>query len=251
MMKHKSFQIKPLSKGSMGDKPFDIPEPLPDKPFFINICGSRGSGKTVLLQNLIQMYDKNFDYIVVLSPSLRRNDDFDFLKEDDEGRITKIDDTNKFKPVIKEIIKSQDDIVREYGRDETPSVLLILDDILEENVARHSGVLEVLAFNSRHMKISVILASQMFRKVSNGIRVNATMNILFPSTNLMEQLKFVQEFITPSHKKEIVERMLKVFDIPYGFITMMDRTYTNKYKLKRIEQIWYKLDYPLIQHNFE
>ena len=47
------MDIKPLSKGTAGDKQFNVPEFLPRKHFSMCVVGKTDSGKTVLIQELI------------------------------------------------------------------------------------------------------------------------------------------------------------------------------------------------------
>lgn len=145
-MPHKNIEIKPLSKGSAGmDKDFDVPDPLPKKPFMMTITGERGSGKTCCIQNLIQLYKKSMDYIFIFSPSVFKNDDFEFIKEnpivssdfsDEESNvyqtIFKFDDIEQFPAKIKNIIKRNSQIILKDGRADAPNILLVLDDILEQ-----------------------------------------------------------------------------------------------------------------------
>jgi hypothetical protein len=240
-----TIDIKPMSKGSASDKEFGVPDPLPQTSFFINIVGERASGKTCLIQNLISIYKSKMDYIVICSPSVKRNDDFDFIKEDGKS-MYKFDDVKEFGDIIREMIKSQDDILKSTSRSETPNVLLVLDDILETNVAAHRNIVEVLALNGRHIKISVLLAGQVFKAVSNKIRANADMTILFSCTNLAEMSKFVEEFMPKKVRKDMEQAMLEVFNEPYVFITIVGKQTANRLKLKRNERIMYKFEHSLI-----
>lgn len=252
------IEIKPLSEGSASDEKFKVPDPLPKTAFMALVSGERGSGKSVFIQNILQIYRKSMDYIFIMCASLDLNDDYEFLKEDKffgsdnhVQTVFKEGNINKFPSLINNLINKQKQLIKQYGRADSPNVLLVLDDILEQPnklVDRRSGIIEKLSYNGRHLKISCILATQLFRAVSNGIRSNCDLVVVYSATNLMEIQKYLEEFSLKRDRKVIEEILSHVFDIPYTFVTMVGKLTANRLGLKRQERLLYKLDYPLIQH---
>lgn len=262
----KKLEIKPLSKGSAGmDEDFDVPLPLPNKPFMMTITGERGSGKSVCIQNLIQIYKPIMDYIVIMSPSVFKNDDYDFIKEDpvytspivEDGdvfqTVFKYDNIGDFPSIIQNIIDKNTQIILKESRAEAPNILIVLDDILEQGgklTSSRGNVIETISYNGRHSKISCIVASQLFKRISNGIRSNCDISIVYSATNLQEVEKYLDEFCTNDLKKEVRKKLSKVFDIPYTFVCMLGKQIANRMKLKRSERLYYMFDKPLMSCDF-
>jgi len=252
------FDIKPISKGSAGDAKFKVDAPLPRSHFFILLSGARFSGKSVLCQNLLKAYEDEFQYIFILSPSVYKNDDYDAFDSPryvSYQKIWKFDDVDKFGDIILDIIKQQDDVIKEQGRSKAASILMVLDDVLEGGsklLGYHAKALNKLAYNGRHSKISVILCSQVFRMVSNGVRSNCTMSIMFSPNNLSEVQKYLEEYVVRSDKHKVEPEMMNVFNDPdnrFQFITLIGKDCADAYGLNRSQRLIVNFDmnHPLIQ----
>ena len=106
--------------------------------FSMLICGSSGSGKTQLLKTIINSCKKNYDYFVILCPSLEFSGEYDEFRNDNEDK--KFIFFNEYRAdVIKEVMQSQEDIIVRYGKNRCPKVVMILDGCME-NIKQHSLV---------------------------------------------------------------------------------------------------------------
>lgn len=252
------IDIRPMGTGSASDEKFDVDDIFPQTAFLIILSGERGSGKTVLIQALVRMYVPSMQYVFIFSPTQDLTDDYDFIKENkffgkeqQVQTVFKFNDINTFAGTIQSIIEKQKVLLRSYERADCPNILLVLDDVLEQPnklIDRRSGIIEKLAYSGRHYKVSCILATQLFRAVSNGIRSNASLFIIYSATNLQELAKVMEEFVLKSERKQVTEVIARIFDEPYVFITMVGKLIANRNKLSRRERLLFKFDYPLLDY---
>lgn len=216
-----------ITAGSAGDKPFDVPDFLPQKHFFMSIVGSRGSGKSLLTSNFLkQFYLKEMDYVVILCPTQELNSDYDWMKELDPKKekfyfFTKV---AEFETLVKEIMKQQETMILDkesVGRENTPNVLVIFDDCAgHKNVFGQHGFVQHLALMGRHLKISVIVLSQVLSLISRKIRLNSNMLILFPTMNNSETEQVVEQYVFKKQKKKALLELQRIFGEPYNFIAI-------------------------------
>lgn len=215
-------------------------------PFVITISASRGSGKSTLIRRMLdENLQKQFHYIVFVSPTLDLNDDY---KSIDKGyclklpkppkppsgvplggrpppeQIVRISNTVDFDRAIKEIMATQTDIVKEHGKKKTPQVLIIADDVIDSKILRFGGNLDKIAERGRHMNISLIISTQRITSVSRSIRLNSDFFIVFRPWNYTEVERWLSEFI-PRKKRAMFEEWLNsVFTEPYMFLVVNNRT---------------------------
>lgn len=122
----------------------NAPPTMPDKPFLGVICGSRGSGKSSAMINLVRLYEPyhTYDHVILLSPTYHndvklsvlaqsKSYDFEVITEVNHAVIEEMIDTIKqrieeykayleYKKVYERFMKSPDVSVL------TPSDLLVL-----------------------------------------------------------------------------------------------------------------------------
>ena len=191
-LKVKTVEVAPMFK--IKDDYCEAPHPnLLRLPFSLLEVAPKGSGKTVLLHNLIVWYYRMFDTIFIWSPTV--NMDVKWRKLIEELNIPEenlfIDYNDAEVEMLMEKIKH-----RNEGKDnkEKLRVLFVFDDIIDKlpkNVKECA--LNKLAFNHRHYNISHIIVSQSFKKLDCNIRSNTTGIILFNSDNSAERRKIVEE----------------------------------------------------------
>ncbi len=162
--------------------------------FATTICGARGSGKSLLIRNLLLRDDmlkkvfKKPNYIVIICPSLSNGD----YSEIEGKNVYKYDhyDPN----IINHLIQVQQNIIEKHSRKDANEILLILDDVLDSGALNHHSAVEKIYSRGRHVNINVILVSQQLNRVSKTMRVNSDYMIFFQThnynelENLMEQL---------------------------------------------------------------
>lgn len=134
---------------------------LPDD-FFIIFYGIRRSGKTVMLRYMLsELADRLENHKVYLFSSTAEisPEQYDFVPEK-----AKFPNISELEFDLGEIVNKQKGAIKLFheGKEAEPEpILILLDDCVSENVVRHSPSLNALAVSGRHIKISVIILSQV------------------------------------------------------------------------------------------
>lgn len=95
----------------------------------------------------------------------------------------------------KECKKIMEEIEEEAEEDQSKHVLFIWDDMIDAKIMHLNkmGCIESGAVRGRHSRISIIIVSQMYMKLSTPIRNNTTNLIIFRIRNSDELKKIVRE----------------------------------------------------------
>lgn len=213
----KTVEVRPLFEDK--DDYFEPPHPhLLRGPFSLLEIAPKGSGKTVLLQNMLVWYQNYFDNIFIWSPTLGLDDKWKKLIEKlripDENLFSYYNDgeVSMLMQKIKEANKTRDhkDKIR---------CLFIFDDIIEQ-LPRGSRVsaLNKLAMNHRHYNISHIIISQSFKKIDTVVRMNTTGIILFNTDNSSEREKIIEELCGNYSKLEFTKLYLDAVQEQFSFL---------------------------------
>jgi len=197
----KTIKIPELeAKGFTEFDPNDLPEHAS-----IGITAMRRSGKTVLVQPIIEEIQKRFDEAYIFSTTC------DLLQDDYKFIPSK----NKYNHVnlekIQEIITRQENIIKFNNTCSginkiRNNVLILMDDCIQDNKSR-SKLVDGLYTRGRHIKVSVILLSQMYKNTEAGgfkktCRMNCDVLISFVQPNYNDRKSFVEENLSIIDKKE-------------------------------------------------
>lgn len=189
---------------------------LPCLPFAMAVIGPSRSGKSNFIKNLLTRYDMlkgvfNEENIFIISQSLRYNDDYEQLE-----KAQKFEDySNK---LLKEIWNEQDFVIRIYGKERAPDILVVLDDCFDNPAFNRSTIVNSLTMRGRHMKISIIVSGQKWSMISKPARVNLTDVAFFRPMNFSELESFVEELVDRQKRKELLATAKKIYRVPYDFI---------------------------------
>ena len=191
-----------------------------------------GSGKTVLLQNMIlDIYKGCFERIYVFSPSvsidstwapvreylnktinLSENEPPLFYDTNDQENLEKIIDTQK---KVTEHLKSKKDNKKLY------SILIIVDDFADDpSFSRKSQLLHALFTRGRHSQISTIVSTQKFSALHPIIRVNTKILHVFRLRNYQDLQMFIEEVSALIDKKSLMEIYSLATSEPFSFLTV-------------------------------
>ena len=138
------------------------PEEILPEHFFCIFYGIRRSGKTVMLRYLLSELSErieNHKAYLFSSTAEISPEQYDFLP--DKAKFPNI---SELEFDLGEIVGKQKAAIKLFheGKEEEPDpILIILDDCVSENIVRHSPSLNTLAVSGRHIKISVIILSQV------------------------------------------------------------------------------------------
>ena len=223
--------IKPikLKEYEVKQSKYNIASKLPIRSI---ILGPSGSGKSILLQNMIlDIYKNCFSRVFIFSPSINvdyqtwepvkkyldrevndgdKDDIFYFDHYDEEG-LFKIIDTQR------KIIEYQ----KKHNHNKLFSILIVVDDFADAPlVSRNNKLLHSLFTRGRHSQISTVVATQKFNALSPIIRVNASDLYVFRLRNYSDLQAFLDEVSAIADKNSILEMYSMATDEPFSFLTV-------------------------------
>lgn len=176
-----------------------------EAPFSWLLIGSSGSGKTQLLKQVLKrdLLDQTFlfDNIVIMCPTLEFSGDFKEYEYDEDGRPNKKIFTEFSTDVINDLIDEMKFLIKKYGKERTPQVLLILDDCLE-NMTYHS-IINTLFIKGRHLNISTIVLCQQLKRIGRTMRINAKYLTCFRCGNSGEFDDVMDEYVGKREREDI------------------------------------------------
>jgi hypothetical protein len=201
---------------------------IPKHPSINMVIGSIGSGKTVMLCNMLlnpAMYGKDksgrpyWDEIFVFTNS---SDDI-LQKLIDDGIIPK--EHVKHHPEekhLKSVIKKQKDKIKQANGDwgKVPKIFIVLDDIIDCDIVK-SNTFKSLCSRPRQINCSVFVLSQYYFSLPKICRQNAT-NIFCFSGNVQDKEALGDTFTPPSLTKK------EFYDI-LGFCWTKDDKYSHPF----------------------
>ena len=227
-----SPDIKPIDEISY-EFPQSKYEVVPKVPFRAIITGPSGSGKSVLLTNMVlDIYKNVFSRIYIWSPSI--NVDSIWLpvkKYIKEGMKV---DTEKEKCFFEEFIPEELEKVIETQHKITEyskknkfkklyPILLILDDIADDpKIARYSKLLNSTYVRGRHNGISVITSVQKF----NALNINSCKCHFFYKVRNFKEIELLQDELSAlprrSKLQDSKDALYKMYEIataePHSFL---------------------------------
>ena len=182
-----NINIVPLHK--VIDRTVYVHEPLPNfssrSNFIMGIIACTGSGKSVLVANLLRRYYKNiFDKVYFCSSNVTDenkvyDESYSSIKFDELRTFNTIDNT--IIEYIKEDITSDEDFEKDDFR-----TLIIIDDLITEIANKRNKDIIKFILKSRHLKVSIILISHKYNMLPAIIRNNLTHIILLRTKSNLE-----------------------------------------------------------------
>ena len=215
--KVKKLVVKPLFNDE--DDYGEPPHPhLLRLPFSLLEIAPKGSGKTVLLQNMLVWYFNYFDNIFIWSPTI--NLDVKWRKIIDELQIP---EENLFTSYNENEVTMIMHKIRDFnnGKENKEKIrcLFIMDDIVEQlPKGMKVSTLNKLAMNHRHFNISHIIISQSFKKLDPVVRLNTTGVILFNTDNVAERKKIIEELCGNLGHRKFEDLYMKTISEKYSFL---------------------------------
>ena len=210
----------------------------PRIPFSQVIVGKSGSGKTILLQNMIlDIYAGCFERIYIFSASINVDSVWhpvkkyikDVLKVDDEKEKIYYDDFHK--EDLENILNLQYKISK-FQKDNNYktlySTLIVIDDFVDQvSFSKHNSMLNALYIRGRHFGVNVISSSQKFNGISTIIRINSRQLFFFKITNYREIMSLVEELSALLIKKKIMNNNIN--DAKKTLLEIYEKATEEKY----------------------
>jgi len=207
--------IKPLSTKKFNAKQsrYAMCAELPMRSI---ILGPSGSGKSVLLQNMIMdIYMGCFEKIFIISPTIHIDKSWEPVKK-------YITDTLKMNPdkehcfmdsydqqKLDSIVETQEkvaDYMKEQKFKSVYQILIVLDDVADNpSLTRHDKLLHALYLRGRHSFISTIVSTQVFTALSPIIRKNITQLYCYRLRNYRDLETILEELAALIDKKTLLE----------------------------------------------
>ncbi len=204
--------------------------------FIITVTGPKGSGKTTWLRSFVAEYMLDmFPRIIVMSPTIELNRDFDFLKHQDKSEYFFEGDPANFESILQQAIDLQfDEVTTRYSK----NLLVILDDCATESICRDRSVLDAFAIRHRHYKISFIIVGHKFQGtcgLPRSLRSQINRNIIFNPASMSELEILLKEALLSDHVKDAKKRALEVFSTKYNYLVFTPSEIYNRRLLVNFE----------------
>ena len=172
-----------------------------------------------------KVYNKKFDLVYIVSPSLKtaKDDPFECLPpEQIENELT-VDFLDRF---VNEVSES--------GK----RVLLLLDDVVND-IRKNDEALAKILYNRRHITadggdeangVSVWLTTQAYNRISLMIRKVASGLIAFKLKNVKEIQSIFDEYVVGLSKEQFIDILKYVYQTPFDFLYInMDEPWDDMY----------------------
>ena len=158
-----------------------------DETFRAVINASTNSGKSYLIESLLEQYVNEFQLVLVICPSrdqVRRY--FNIIP----GRVIfkSASSVKEAEEIINHLFDVQDE--REDDGLKLFKMLFIFDDVAFDSKTKHSNVLGKVWANGRHSKISAIFVSQYHSMVSTQMK-NNTQYFFILRLGSRQQLEYI------------------------------------------------------------
>lgn len=180
------------------------------------------SGKTNLIVNLLNrkpFYRKKFDSIVLISSTYMIDPMWKKAKGIDEA-YEEYDDR-----IIQKIIDEQKASLQKDGRNETPNILLILDDVIDQ-IPKEKSALNSLSMRLRHYKVTCWITTQKFNKLPVAFRNQVQYWILFKTAikNEVERESIAREVGSFTSEQTFMKLWNSVGDNNWNFMVVHIRS---------------------------
>ena len=200
----------------------------PELPMRAMLCGPSGSGKSVVLQNMIlDVFRGCFSRVYIFSPSIDIDQTWDPVKKyiKDEIKPDPAENIffNTYDPeALREIISTQHQVA-EYMKKEKYSflyqILIVVDDFADDPAfTRNSSLLHQLYIRGRHQMISTITATQVYRAISPVVRKNVTYLCIFRLRNQSDLDAVIEETSAIFDKATLLKFYKASTAKPYSFL---------------------------------
>jgi len=205
---------------------------VPKHPSSVMFCGKSGSGKTMLLLNLLtnkQFYGSYFDIIFLFSETAQEGGDDLYKEHCGPGSPCHIPEDHIFKPAkeglaqLDHIVKTKKGIVKKQGLDNAPKLLVLFDDIAHSRRFLASRQYLLLHIANRHLNISTFSLTQSYVKIPRSCRCQVSALMFFHGGTNTEKVRLAAEH-TPSGWTE------------KDFFSMIDHATAEKYSFMHINK---------------
>jgi hypothetical protein len=228
------FVIKPIKDIKKKKYPKHRYEHIPQHPTCAVFIGTRNSGKSTIIYNLItDAYKGYFHRIILMTPNINMDelyialcdedllDTADCYPSFDDGVLQKImDDQDAKKTEIDMIVAENASLPKEERQKvpKIPRILIVIDDSAAE--LGENKILKQLFQIGRHKSITTFLVTQKYKQINTALRANCENLIITRVTNNAELKAIAYE-----KNIDILEQFVKEMNDKYPY----NHAWINKY----------------------
>lgn len=169
------------------DLKFWNPDLLKEDSFRMIINASTNSGKSYLIESLLEEYSTSWDIVILVCPSRDQVRKFEY-KFTRQVIFKNFNSIAEASDCIEHILNVQDE--REENELELFRVLCIFDDVAYDNKTKNSKLLMRLWANGRHLRVSSIFVSQYHSMVSSQMKNNTQIFVIM-RLGSFQQIEYV------------------------------------------------------------
>lgn len=184
-------------------------------PNLMYISAPRGSGKTYLLVQMLMnpsLYFQQYDKVFVFSPSLDDVNDgnlFDLLGLPNNQMFNRFDEKK-----LEQLLK-----LKRKKREE--QWLILLDDCVHDKTLKNSNITREIAFNGRHLGVSLWITSQKATAGATAVRSNCDASIFFRPRSMAEiENLYLDSAVNAITKKQFVKLLNDCTKEKYSFLAI-------------------------------
>lgn len=197
-------------------------DPSTIKPHrIVVVVGKRGTGKSVLLRDLLYHARDKLDYGVAMSPT----------HETAEGFRAFMPQTSVYQeyshPIVERLIEHQKNLANTRGADKLRSLFLVLDDCLYDQKVLKSKQIRELFMNGRHMRCFMMLAAQYMMDLSPALRTQVDYCICLRENIHANREKLYKFFFGIFPKYEMFSRVLDACTANYECLVIDNTVQSN------------------------
>jgi hypothetical protein len=198
--------------------------------FIISVTGPKRAGKTTFIRNMLTNHLlPKFNTVIVMSPTLKLNEDFEFLRDQNTTKF-KFVHTN-FKEEFRDLFEHME-YLKERDGDETPQVLVVMDDCATNPILNAGSIVDVKCIRHRHAKVSILVVGHAYRGVcglSKSLRSQIDYAIIFNPASIMEIDTILKDCVFPEEVRACREKVKEIFSTKYNYIVYQPaETYERK-----------------------
>ena len=205
--------------GDAAPRPKWLADHLQAPPFLVSILAPVKSGKTTTIVNIVlnpALYRKAWSRVYLVSPTARVDDTFAPLIGDPAATAYVPASPKEFEAAIASVVAA-------VGDGDEPSVLVVDDCV---NLIGGSSMFLGLCTRYRHLKLSIIVATQYFKALPPVVRSNTSMFLVFRLTNEKELMAWLEEEAGNFPPRELEAAYRAITKTKYHFLRVDRRELT-------------------------
>ena len=230
----------------------------PRIPFSQIVVGPSGSGKSILLQNMIlDVYRNCFQRVFIFSASIHVDSVWHPVKEYIEKTLKvnpkkeKVYFDEFHKEDLEEILEQQYKI-SQYQKDhkfkKLFATLVVVDDFADQvSFSKHNSMLNALYIRGRHFGVNIVSSTQKFNSLSTIIRVNSRQLYFFKMRNYKDIQTMIDELSTLLKKRNFLSdknihnaknTLLDIYEkateekFSFLFVNLMESNFNGVFKIR-------------------